>query len=194
MRCARLAFAPLNRLPTNSLPVILSASAPMATSPDGVTVGHGCILMACPLACFDIIGWACGRSGVRGAFLARCHQPIGARSWLKPRDLWRCAGKADPANCYLARKGLDIVPCQGTLWGMADTPLKIYLAAMGKSAEEFASDNGLSAWSVRHWVRGDKEPSLKSQVDLDRATSGKVTPAKWLSWRLAKASPSNAAA
>lgn len=67
---------------------------------------------------------------------------------------------------------------------MADTPLKAYLSKRSKSAEEFAAENHLSPWSVRHWVRGDKEPSLNSQVQIERATAGIVTPAAWLEWRL----------
>jgi len=71
---------------------------------------------------------------------------------------------------------------------MTDTPLKAYLSERGKSAEEFAVENQLSPWSVRHWTRGDKEPSLNSQVHIERATGGIVTPAAWLSWRLSNRS------
>lgn len=67
---------------------------------------------------------------------------------------------------------------------MTDTPLKSYLSEHGKSAEEFAVENRLSPWSVRHWTRGDKEPSLNSQVQIEQATGGVVTPAAWLEWRL----------
>lgn len=67
---------------------------------------------------------------------------------------------------------------------MTDTPLKVFLLERAKSAEEFAAENQLSPWSVRHWVRGDKEPSLNSQVQIERATTGIVTPAAWLEWRL----------
>lgn len=69
---------------------------------------------------------------------------------------------------------------------MHDTPLKAYLGAHGKSAEEFAADNRLSPWNVRHWARGDKVPSLNSQMDLERATAGEVTPEAWLTWRIAQ--------
>lgn len=67
---------------------------------------------------------------------------------------------------------------------MTDTPLKAFLTKRGKSAEEFAAENNLSPWSVRHWVRGNKEPSLNSQVQIERATKGAVTPAAWLKWKL----------
>lgn len=66
----------------------------------------------------------------------------------------------------------------------ADTPLRAFLTDRSMTAEDFASQHGLSAWSVRHWARGDKEPSLNSQIDLERATGGIVTPQSWLNWKL----------
>lgn len=71
---------------------------------------------------------------------------------------------------------------------MTDTPLKAYLSERGKSAEKFAVENQLNPWSVRYWVRGDKEPSLNSQVLIEQATGGVVTPAAWLEWRLSNRS------
>lgn len=70
---------------------------------------------------------------------------------------------------------------------MTDTPLRRFLADRSMTAEEFANQNGLSAWNVRHWARGDKEPSIGSQLDLERATKGAVKPRDWLAWRIARA-------
>lgn len=74
---------------------------------------------------------------------------------------------------------------------MIETPLRTFLAENRKTAEQFAAENGLSPWSVRHWARGDKEPSLASQVEIERATGGVVAPASWLAWKLSKAAPAS---
>ena len=71
---------------------------------------------------------------------------------------------------------------------MTETPLRTFLVESGKTAEQFAAEHGFSPWSVRHWARGDKEPSLHSQVEIERATAGVVAPASWLAWKLSKAS------
>ncbi|WP_159975830.1 MULTISPECIES: helix-turn-helix transcriptional regulator [unclassified Novosphingobium] len=68
---------------------------------------------------------------------------------------------------------------------MTDTPLRKFLSERQLTAEDFASDKGMSAWSVRHWARGDKVPSLQSQIDIEQATGGAVKPADWLGWTLA---------
>lgn len=68
---------------------------------------------------------------------------------------------------------------------MTDTPLRRFLSDQSLTAEDFASAKGMSAWSVRHWARGDKVPSLQSQIDIEQATAGAVTPALWLEWKLA---------
>jgi len=68
---------------------------------------------------------------------------------------------------------------------MTDTPLRKFLSERQLTAEDFASDKGLSAWNVRHWARGDKVPSLQSQIDIEQATDGAVAPADWLGWTLA---------
>lgn len=70
---------------------------------------------------------------------------------------------------------------------MRDTPLRQFLLQRSMTAEEFASQNGLSAWNVRHWARGDKEPAIASQLEIERATGGVVKPADWLAWKLAQA-------
>jgi len=44
----------------------------------------------------------------------------------------------------------------------------------------------LSAWSVRHWARGDKTPLLDNQLELERVTDGAVSPAMWSEWEVAK--------
>lgn len=67
---------------------------------------------------------------------------------------------------------------------MTETPLRQHLREIGLSAEKFAELHSLSPWSVRHWSRGDKEPSLASQVELEAATNGEVSPADWLAWKL----------
>lgn len=36
-----------------------------------------------PAGVFRHYRWACGRCGARGAIPVRCHQPNGARSWLR---------------------------------------------------------------------------------------------------------------
>lgn len=69
---------------------------------------------------------------------------------------------------------------------MTKSPLRDYLAASEKSAEAFAAETGLSPWNVRHWARGDKVPELASQIKLETATGGAVTPAMWLEWSLAR--------
>lgn len=70
---------------------------------------------------------------------------------------------------------------------MTDTPLRKFLSDRSMTAEDFASDKGMSAWSVRHWARGDKVPSLQSQIDIEQATGGAVKPSDWLGWTLAVA-------
>lgn len=74
---------------------------------------------------------------------------------------------------------------------MLKTPLRDYLDETGQTAERFAADKGLSAWSVRHWARGDKTPSLESQQELERATESAVTPAMWLAWKIASGDTSS---
>jgi len=76
---------------------------------------------------------------------------------------------------------------------MTETPLRRFLSDRSLTAEEFAAKHGLSAWSVRHWARGDKEPTLHSQIDIERATGGTVSPQDWLNWKLGQ-SPTDAAA
>lgn len=76
---------------------------------------------------------------------------------------------------------------------MSETPLRRYLAEAGLRAEDFASSNSLSPWSVRHWARGDKMPMLDNQRELERATAGKVTPADWLAWSMTRSTTSAAA-
>ena len=77
---------------------------------------------------------------------------------------------------------------------MTKSPLREYLDTAGSSAETFAIEKGLSPWSVRHWARGDKVPTLPSQVEIERATDGKVTPAMWLAWSLCRPAKQDAAA
>lgn len=77
---------------------------------------------------------------------------------------------------------------------MSKTPLRQYLDSIGQTAEAFATEHGLSAWSVRHWSRGDKHPSLQNQMELRDATAGMVTPESWLSYSLAKGGSESAAA
>jgi hypothetical protein len=77
---------------------------------------------------------------------------------------------------------------------MSKSPLRDYLDRAETSAETFAVEKGLSAWSVRHWARGDKLPALPSQIEIERATDGEVTPAMWLQWNLARPSKQDAAA
>ena len=81
---------------------------------------------------------------------------------------------------------MRFVPELGTLAGMANSPLREYLDAAHTAAETFAADKGLSPWSVRHWARGDKVPALSSQLEIERATGGKVTPAMWLEWSISR--------
>lgn len=69
---------------------------------------------------------------------------------------------------------------------MTDTPLRRYLAEVDETAEEFAAAHDLSPWSVRHWARGDKMPLLGNQLELERASGGKVTPAMWTEWEIAR--------
>lgn len=69
---------------------------------------------------------------------------------------------------------------------MANSPLRDFLDNAQLSAETFAVDKGLSAWSVRHWARGDKLPSLSSQLEIEKATGGIVTPSMWLEWSLGR--------
>jgi hypothetical protein len=68
---------------------------------------------------------------------------------------------------------------------MNETPLRLYLGEIGMTAEAFAIDHGFSPWSVRHWTRGNKHPSLDMQIRLETATAGAVTPADWLRYCLA---------
>lgn len=67
---------------------------------------------------------------------------------------------------------------------MLKSPLREYLDETGATAEAFAASNRLSAWSVRHWARGNKLPNRSSQIDIEKATHGKITPAMWLAWDL----------
>ena len=67
---------------------------------------------------------------------------------------------------------------------MSKTPLRDHLELTGQTAEAFAAANGFSPWNVRHWSRGDKEPSLSAQLELETATGGVVTPQAWLAWRI----------
>jgi len=76
---------------------------------------------------------------------------------------------------------------------MAETPLRKYLAESKLTAEHFAAEHGMSPWSVRHWSRGDKTPSLDAQRDLETATDGAVTPAAWLEWSLSRPTGQEAA-
>jgi len=69
---------------------------------------------------------------------------------------------------------------------MTETPLRRYLDEVRKSAEVFAAEKDLSPWSVRHWTRGNKLPELKSQIKLQEATGGIVTPADWLAWDIGR--------
>lgn len=71
---------------------------------------------------------------------------------------------------------------------MTETPLRRHLAEADTSAEDFAVAHDLSPWSVRHWARGDKMPLLENQLELERATGGKVTPAMWTEWDVARRS------
>lgn len=82
---------------------------------------------------------------------------------------------------------LAIVPYVGTFRAMLKSPLREYLDQADTTAEAFAAAKGMSAWSVRHWARGDKLPNRGSQLDIERATDGKVSPADWLSWDLERA-------
>jgi hypothetical protein len=79
---------------------------------------------------------------------------------------------------------------------MSKSPLRDFLDETGATAEGFAADKGLSAWNVRHWARGDKLPALASQLDIEKATDGRVTPSMWLNWSIARqasAQPANPA-
>lgn len=69
---------------------------------------------------------------------------------------------------------------------MSKSPLREYLDEIKATAESFAAEKGLSPWSVRHWARGDKVPALSSQVEIEKATGGRITPAMWLDWSLAR--------
>jgi hypothetical protein len=89
-------------------------------------------------------------------------------------------------NLRRVQSSLRTVPDLGTLSGMTKTPLRDYLDGVGQTAEAFAAAHNLSAWSVRHWARGDKEPSLGAQIDMEKATGGKITPADWLTWSIAR--------
>jgi hypothetical protein len=77
---------------------------------------------------------------------------------------------------------------------MSKSPLREYLESLGTTAEAWATDNGFSAWSVRHWSRGDKLPELDNQVALSEATDGKVSPEAWLAWSIERRRPSPEAA
>lgn len=89
-------------------------------------------------------------------------------------------------NLQWVQNRLRVVPNMGTVRQMSKSPLREFLDAAESSAETFAVDKGLSPWSVRHWARGNKVPSLSSQMEIERATGGKVTPAMWLEWSLAR--------
>ncbi len=89
-------------------------------------------------------------------------------------------------NLRRVQNRLRVVPKMGTFSGMLKSPLRDYLDTTGLSAETFAVEKGLSAWSVRHWARGDKLPELASQINIERATDGQVTPAMWLDWSLSR--------
>lgn len=69
---------------------------------------------------------------------------------------------------------------------MSTSPLRSFLDDAKSTAEAFAASKGLSAWSVRHWARGDKLPTLDNQREIERATDGAVTPAMWLEWSLSR--------
>lgn len=77
---------------------------------------------------------------------------------------------------------------------MAETPLRAYLRSKGLTAEAFASGHGLSAWSVRHWARGDKTPALEAQRAIAVATDNEVTPEAWLAYTLARPADQRSAA
>jgi hypothetical protein len=70
---------------------------------------------------------------------------------------------------------------------MNQTPLRKFLTDRSMTAQDFATQHGLSVFNVRYWTRGDKEPSLAAQLDLERATAGAVTPGDWLAWKIAQA-------
>lgn len=89
-------------------------------------------------------------------------------------------------NLQRVQNRLRIVPSVGTSGDMTETPLRRHLAEIGTSAEDFAVAHDLSPWSVRHWARGDKMPLLGNQLELERATAGKVTPAMWTEWEIAR--------
>lgn len=92
-------------------------------------------------------------------------------------------------NLHRVHFRLPSVPGQGTVHPvMAETPLRKYLSDSKTAAEEFASTHGFSPWSVRHWARGNKLPSLDSQLELEKATDGKVSPADWLNWEIERRS------
>lgn len=74
----------------------------------------------------------------------------------------------------------------GTLRPMNKTPLKSFLEKAKVSAASFSREHGFSAWSVRHWTRGDKLPALRLQTKLEIATQGAVRPADWLEWKLSR--------
>jgi hypothetical protein len=69
---------------------------------------------------------------------------------------------------------------------MNKTPLRKFLTDHSMTAQGFATKHGLSVFNVRHWTRGDKEPSLTSQLELEAATAGAVTPGDWLAWKLSQ--------
>ena len=70
---------------------------------------------------------------------------------------------------------------------MMKTPLHDFLTFEAQiTAAAFAAQHGLSAWSVRHWVRGDKTPSPEMQDKLAAATGGKVSPVDWAAFGQAK--------
>lgn len=97
-------------------------------------------------------------------------------------------------NRHRVQNLLAIVPSVGTYRRMSKTPLREFLDTAQSSAETFAAEKGLSAWSVRHWARGDKLPALNSQLDIEKATDGAVTPAMWLEWSLSRPPVGKAAA
>ena len=80
---------------------------------------------------------------------------------------------------------LRIVPDVGTFRSMArKTPLRDHLDLTGQTAEAFATAHGFSAWSVRHWARGDKHPQLDAQVKMGMAVGAVLAPEALLAFSL----------
>ena len=91
-------------------------------------------------------------------------------------------------NLTTVQNRLLIVPDVGTFLIMArKTPLRDHLDSTGQTAEAFAAAHGFSAWSVRHWARGDKHPQLDAQVKMGAAVGAALSPEVWLAFSLAGA-------